>query len=62
MADDDTFPMDDFRVGTGDGRVILQVAIADDVQSIRVAMTARQARELAADLIARAEGVERGRS
>ena len=45
MADDDTFPMDDFRVGTGGGHDP-RVAIADDVQSIRVAMTARRARSL----------------
>lgn len=55
--------LEDFRVRMGVGRVILMTASVDDdgVVLAEVAMTADQARELASDLVARAERLERER-
>jgi hypothetical protein len=59
--DDAPTTLDDFRVMTDAGRVVLQMAVIHDdggVDFLRVGMTTRQARELAPDLIANAERVE----
>jgi len=59
--DDAPMALDDFRVMAGVGRVILALAVLPDgggVAFVKVGITAREARELAADLIARAERVE----
>jgi hypothetical protein len=56
--------LEDFRVRMGIGRVILMTASRDDdglLYLAQVVMTADEARELASDLIARAERVERER-
>ena len=58
---DDSTTLEDFRVGMRDARVILQMAVLENVPNPRVTMTADEARRLAADLTARAEHVERER-
>ena len=44
-----------------DGRVVLAIAMRENVESVQVTMTADEAREIAAMLTKRAEGVERER-
>ena len=59
--DDAPMALDDFRVMAGVGRVILALAVLPDaggVAFVKVGISAREARELAADLIARAERVD----
>jgi hypothetical protein len=61
MSDEAPMTLDDFRVMAGIGRVVLAVAADRDERRfgfLQVAMTTREARDLAADLIARAERVE----
>jgi hypothetical protein len=56
--------LDDFRVRMGVGRVILMTASLDEDRGLylaQIAMTTDEARQMAADLIARAERVERER-
>ena len=64
MADDTPTTLDNYRVRMGAGRVILMTAGLRDnggVELVEVGMTADEARKVAADLIARAERVERER-
>jgi hypothetical protein len=70
MADDDT-PMaefttlDDARVMFGGDHVVLAMAVVSDdggVEFVKVRMPADDARRIGADLIARAERVDRERS
>lgn len=57
--------LDDFRVRLGAGRVILMLAVLsldrEDELLTEVAMTASEAGQIATDLVARAERVERER-
>ena len=63
MSDEPAF-LDDFRVMSGLGRVVLQLIAIRDVdettivEPVRVGMSPTQARELAADLVDRAERAE----